>query len=905
MKKNHTGSALTSVIMIFFLVTLIGAPLLSMVVFNYRFREYDSAIKEAEYKNEVVMDKIATIIKNEVISAMSESKNNTTSDITDVTYSLLNYYNSAYDAAVDFVDEKSLTEELTDGEKNTLIKTEMEKKLKEVISGNKIKIADKSEEEVNNELVGLLDLDNSEDLSKGKLDNQKMQEICNQIFKNMYKETLVDSLFNEIYVRENYTSLVTDVAYAFGSEDIKEKLDSNHGAFLRVISKYGYDEYTREFSTVTELHESGDGVVIPPEHKTIIVSDDVIKVGIEVKYKPNTKNRTMPVVTLSATYVIKTPDFSTVSAIEQQSIALSNPTIDYGLIVGETLTLNGETKIDGNILARADGIKKVKEKVLEDGIESEKEVIYDKAIVLESGATLSLEGATGRIATPGDIILNAESNKETKLITGESPLYYRNLYLGDPNNQVNEGIITVNFNGDVLAKDDLEINLNSPGIVNVTQASGKNYFGYNDINWTEDGVDSSSAIVINSDYIYNEDNEDTVNISLGNLYLAGRAFIEGVRSTRLDKDGNPIIYKTGESISVKGNQIAYQYVNNGEYMVSEYFMRGKKSGIEGETNIRLKLVDSFRDIIDYENFDTEHKWRCFLEYASNEKPLIKIPNITLEEIKHIEGAGVNKGSSIEFNGKEVTDLIESNRAEDLSFKESKKIKFEEFTNCFGYYPKSYLEEESEKKTQISQWISFGDGTDINGEGLIKGGKEKFFTYISEEGAPGATLAWGHGENPGTNIYIKVPDEYEENGETKKPMANGIIIYDGDLTITADTDSLIPFNGLIIVTGNLTIEKDVTIISDKELVAQIIIDNYLFDQSEYDNNGEAYAAGSGLNVLYDESGNPIGAGGLLNSFVYDDSGSIYVAINVADRSNVVDINELVGVTDWKKTDFGRL
>ena len=51
MKKN-SGLALTSVIVVFLLVTMIGVPLLSTVVYNYRLREYDSGIKEAEYKNQ-------------------------------------------------------------------------------------------------------------------------------------------------------------------------------------------------------------------------------------------------------------------------------------------------------------------------------------------------------------------------------------------------------------------------------------------------------------------------------------------------------------------------------------------------------------------------------------------------------------------------------------------------------------------------------------------------------------------------------------------------------------------------------------------------------------------------------------------------------------------------------------
>ena len=96
MKKN-SGAALTSVIVIFLLVTMIGVPLLSMVVYNYQLREYDSGIKEAEYKNEIVMDKIANIIKTEVIAAIAEAKNTSTADISAITDKLVNSYNSAYD----------------------------------------------------------------------------------------------------------------------------------------------------------------------------------------------------------------------------------------------------------------------------------------------------------------------------------------------------------------------------------------------------------------------------------------------------------------------------------------------------------------------------------------------------------------------------------------------------------------------------------------------------------------------------------------------------------------------------------------------------------------------------------------------------------------------------------------
>ena len=75
MRKN-SGAALTSVVIVFLLVVMIGIPLLGTVMYNYRLRQYDGNIKEAEYINEMVMDRIASIIKTEVIAAISEAKQN-------------------------------------------------------------------------------------------------------------------------------------------------------------------------------------------------------------------------------------------------------------------------------------------------------------------------------------------------------------------------------------------------------------------------------------------------------------------------------------------------------------------------------------------------------------------------------------------------------------------------------------------------------------------------------------------------------------------------------------------------------------------------------------------------------------------------------------------------------------
>ena len=368
--------------------------------------------------------------------------------------------------------------------------------------------------------------------------------------------------------------------------------------------------------------------------------------------------------------------------------------------------------------------------------------------------------------------------------------------------------------------------------------------------------------------------------------MAGRAFIDGVESTTRRNANNTanMIYKTGESISVKGNYIAYQspFVGSGDYngdtvkgdydvdkiMFSPYFMVGRKSGIDGDTHLTINLADNYIVPISYETFDTENKWSYFLEYASKNLSKIKKPNIGISEVMHIQGTGINKNSSTIVNGATVNGLIGRKIAVDDSFKVSKENKFEEFTKYFGYYPS----DETKRKEKISDWILFKNNE-------IKAQDGQLFTYVSKKNAGKLKLAWGKGSSSGEDIYIKIPDDDE--------TVNGIIIHDGDLTITDNCASDIPFNGMIIATGNLTIEGDVKITTDKDLVSEIIIQNYLG------------------NSVYTGGGNSLKEGDLLGAFVYDDSGSTYVAIDVTDRSNIIDINELVGITDWKKTNYGRL
>ena len=858
MRKN-AGAALTSVIVVFFLVTLIGVPLLAMVIYNYQFREYDSGIKEAEYRNEIAMDRISTIIRNEVIAAIGEAKNTSVTDVNTVTDNLVNLYNEIYDEATDQV-----TPEFNE-DGNLKNRAEIEDKIEEIFN-EKLTSSEYIQKE---DAFGILSIKDSEDLSKAKIDDEKLQAMYNNVFQRKYQDILLGrddgsaGIFGAIYNDSEYSDLsLNNIVYGSKSLPADPETKKTADGSLKVMSKY--ERNNNDFSKIYEKDKTYSNDMA----NWADFINDQLEIGIETNYKLNAR---VPITTLSATYVIKTPEFNMISSVEQKTIALSNPTLDYSLIVGETLNVKGQANIDGNVLARANGVKTI------DG------TVYDKGIVINPGASLALkkgeEVSKGRLATPGDIIMDTAYGSTTYLESGTNPLYYRNLYLGDPNNQKDDGTIMVKFNGDVLAKDDLEVNLNSD--VYVEQSDGGNYFGYNDLNAKDQGPDSSSAIVINS----NASAINKIHISLKNLYLAGRSFIEGVESTtRIDSSRKNMIYKTGESISVKGNYIAYQtplvgttgYTDaNGNQVsydankvkFSAYFIKGTKSGIEDVTNLTINLVDSFiKDGTlteeDYSDFDVEDKWRYFMEYASDNPSLVKKPNINIDDIKYIEGVGINNGSIV---GK-VNDV--NAKAEMIA----KARRFEEFTSYFGYYPKELEEAVKNSKESgndpeaptLESWLKFGDVTK-----KVEG--SEFFVYVSKKNAGSKTLSWGK-KASGADVDFVLD----------KDSVRGIILHDGDLTIKG---SDIPFSGLIIVTGNLTIDGDVDILSDKEYIANVIVQNYL-GSSDYVYEGVS-------------QGESLLEGDLFNRFTYDGSGTTYVAISVSDRSNMININDYVGITDWKK------
>ena len=112
---------------------------------------------------------------------------------------------------------------------------------------------------------------------------------------------------------------------------------------------------------------------------------------------------------------------------------------------------------------------------------------------------------------------------------------------------------------------------------------------------------------------------------------------------------------------------------------------------------------------------------------------------------------------------------------------------------------------------------------------------------------------------------------------------GIIVCKGNLTINVSSNAT--FGGVIIVGGDLTIiGGTLTLTDSKEEVINTVIGNYL---------------GTNPDVTGEE-------GKLFNTFTYDGSGSTYIVTKIGNEDDdLVNINDLIGITNWKKSNYGRL
>lgn len=377
----------------------------------------------------------------------------------------------------------------------------------------------------------------------------------------------------------------------------------------------------------------------------------------------------------------------------------------------------------------------------------------------------------GKISAFEDFIINNSSKNN---VLGD--IYARNIIL---NKNVYDAQLNVNknekFNGSIYTKDDLEINGN-----NCKALIEGDYYGLEDGQDT-DTPDSSSSIIINSEDVRDEKENDVRLKVGGTAYILGTSYIKTLP-----------MYQTGESLSIKGNYLAYTYP-----LKDSYTSNGNRNlkDVQFKYYNPLALADSFKD---GNKLTSKDKSEYFKEYHNQYK--------NKEEYSESKSI-LNK---VKLGGYFTAGAVVSNGEVGA-----------------GSYNVSGEEKVIEaKKTYITEVLNMGDGLkDYNDEVTIQSDKLKSLDEYKNN-----FKSMEKSYKDGSKILV-VKDGYSLPKDFKK----GILIVDGDLNI----DQEINFTGTIIATGNLNLSQKCKITYNDALVKKLIADNYetfkiMFPESE---NGE--------------------------------------------------------------------
>lgn len=358
----------------------------------------------------------------------------------------------------------------------------------------------------------------------------------------------------------------------------------------------------------------------------------------------------------------------------------------------------------------------------------------------------------GNIYTSNTFSTN--NNVESEI---QGDIYAQNIYIGKSLYSTVSSNNKISFKQDVIVNNDLAMNTTSS---NVTIEN--NFYGISDK--TSD-VSNANKALNSSSIIVNEPEGSTLTVNKDS-YILGVSYLNAT-----DSQGNK--YQTGESVSVKGNYLAYTDV---------------QGVLNGANDITLKyysplqLLESIKG-----SSDVNTKANYFIEYYSN----------TNRKYDYKDG-GVKLLGKVKSTGASVMGNDGKIQKAAVNEEDMKIV-------------------ENERNEYIRNVLAMGDTTNWNQSEPRKVVNQIDFTKFSgfsRTDSQDKTLILN---GSGSEIII------ENNMIDGKEITSGLIISKGDIKIKGSFD----FTGTIITSGNITFdgsEKKV-IKYDSEVVRSVIADNY--------------------------------------------------------------------------------
>lgn len=620
--------------------------------------------------------------------------------------------------------------------------------------------------------------DNKTDDGYKKISSEK-EESQNKIFKKAYKEYIIKQL--------NPNSEVSKNEKVFLLENNKVKFNNN---LIKMAEEDKNKEKNEEGNydiTLIDINNkkvsNGSGLSGILNFKTTSDKDKKEEVSLRLDSKFNVKesdgNKNYKDVSL--TFNIEVPDYNGAYKIEE--FPLYN-VCSNGLVVGENLNIGtGSTlNVDGGIFVSANGVKD-KEDLTSGNMVNKK----DGDGIVINGGTLSVNN--GSLVSKNDIRLGGEgSNLKVGCETENSENNKSNLNLNDESKKSNSnlnnnlGVYTGNIgiNGDKIGfdKDVSKGNITSNYpvyamndlILNGKKSSinlNDGFYGLNS-NRTEDKltgkINNSSAIIVNTDDIGNGSS-----IKIGQeAIIMGTAYI----------NTKPEAYQTGESVSVKGNYIAYT-VDNGNVEFKYY------------NPLQLAKLDS-----------VDEKAKYFKDNIKNAKGTIHLDGISLPNNTTSIGATISNNEVRQNN---------DNLDKTAGVRINQVNQYEKAINYIGSLINTTNNDNSE--------IEFPD-KEVRKIVNIKesdGKLTKAIIYIDSKNDKGGNLTIKYGNST---------DVTDNEINLGNGIGAGIIVTKKNVILDSKDKSL-KFNGTIITADNLDVKesKKIDLVYDDNIIKKIISQNY--------------------------------------------------------------------------------
>ncbi len=616
--------------------------------------------------------------------------------------------------------------------------------------------------------------DNKTEDGYKKISSEK-EESQNKIFKKAYKEYIIKQLNpNSEVIKNEKVFLLENNKVKFNNNLIKmDKEDKNK----EKNEEGNYDITLIDINNKKISNGSSLSGIL--NFKTISDNDKKEEISLRLDSKFNVKESDgdKNYKDVSLTFNIEVPDYNGAYKIEE--FPLYN-VCSNGLVVGENLNVGkGSTlNVDGGIFVSANVVKEKKFTIgsMVNKKEGDGVVINGGTLSVNNGSLVSKndirlggEGSNLKVGcetenNKSNLNLNDESKKSHSNLNNNLGVYTGNLGInGDKigfDKDVSKGNIISNY--PVYAMNDLILN-GEKSSINLNEG----FYGINS-NRTEDKltgkINNSSAIIVNTDDI---GSGSSINIGQEAIIM-GTAYI----------NTKPEAYQTGESVSVKGNYIAYT-VDNGNVEFKYY------------NPLQLAKLDS-----------VDEKAKYFKDNIKNAKETTHLEGISLPDNTTSIGATISN-NEVKLNNKNAT----LDNITDISINQVEK--YEKAINYIGSLINTKNNDNSEIEFPDKEIRKIVDIKDSDGK------LTKAIIYIDSKNDKGGTLTIKDGKS------TEVRDNEISLGNG---IGAGIIVTKKNVIL--DSKNL-KFNGTIITAGNLDLKesKKVDLVYDDNIIKKIISQNY--------------------------------------------------------------------------------